>query len=118
MNNLIGYIHILPKHASALERALRRAEVAGINSDPDLHYTTPHQGDSLDTLMISSSTEPGYRYDVHVRVIGHEVYTKCACRAGSTGSICQHIALALDIMGFTQPLIIAPLLTSEQAVAA
>lgn len=118
MNGMLGYIRIQPKHAPALQRALLRARVAGINSDPELHYTTAHPGDSLDTLMVSSSTEPHHRYEVAIRVIGREVFSKCACRAGASGVVCQHVALALEIMGFEQVLITMPLCAREEAIAA
>ena len=114
-----GYIHIEPKHAGALYRALDRAHVAGIDSDPALHYTVPYMIESIDTLMVSSSTEPGHRHEVTVGVRGREVWTRCECRAGSTGTICQHVALALFLMGFERALILTPLsAVNRVAVAA
>ena len=90
---------IQPEDRPALLRALNRALVAGVTSDWIDHYTTFRDGESVDQLLVTSSSVPGCRHPVSVRVRGREVYTRCECMAGRSCAICQHVALGLWVIG-------------------
>lgn len=92
---------ISPTHMRRIAAAIERAHINGVRHTS--HLAECAGGRSHDEWLIgSTSRDREYRTVVECR--GRTVWVGCDCEAGSFGSLCQHVAYALWLMGLDRPL--------------